>query len=102
MIRGGHGSQVSSRSAVTILVPGKIYRRANDAILQHAGPCNSEIHYMVPAEPRLPEAGPLIDRRQYFAGHPPRQTGKTTTLRALVPGMTRGVSLAADLASIQV
>jgi hypothetical protein len=48
-----------------------------------AGPCVPELHYMVPAEPRLPDARGLIDEGQYFVVHAPRQTGKTTTLRAL-------------------
>jgi hypothetical protein len=38
---------------------------------------------MVPPEPRLPHALRLIARGQYFVVHAPRQTGKTTTLRAL-------------------
>ncbi|MCW2931237.1 MAG: hypothetical protein JWM19_2199 [Actinomycetia bacterium] len=48
-----------------------------------SGPCVPELHYMLPPEPRLPEARPLIDRELYFVVHAPRQTGKTTTLRAL-------------------
>lgn len=47
-----------------------------------AGPCVPERHYMLPPEPRLPEAGRLIERGMYFVVHAPRQTGKTTTLRA--------------------
>lgn len=41
------------------------------------------MHYMVPPIPRLPDALPLIEEGQYFVVHAPRQTGKTTTLRAL-------------------
>jgi hypothetical protein len=48
-----------------------------------AGPCVPELHYMVPPEPRLPEARRLIARGQYFVVHAPRQSGKTTTLLAL-------------------
>ena len=43
---------------------------------------------MVPAEQRLPEARPLIDAEEYFVVHAPRQTGKTTTLRALAEALT--------------
>jgi hypothetical protein len=43
---------------------------------------------MLPPEPRLPEARPLIERGQYFVLHAPRQTGKTTTLRALAWQLT--------------
>lgn len=38
---------------------------------------------MVPAEPRLPGARYIIDMDEYFVIHAPRQTGKTTMLRAL-------------------
>jgi hypothetical protein len=53
-----------------------------------AGPCDPEINYMLPPEPRLPEARPLIERGLYFVVHAPRQTGKTTTLRALAQDLT--------------
>jgi hypothetical protein len=48
-----------------------------------AGPCDPKWHYMLPPERRLPDAGGLIDRGQYFVVHAPRQTSKTTSLRAL-------------------
>ena len=53
-----------------------------------AGPCEAGRHYMVPPEPRLPEARPLIEQLGYFVVHAPRQTGKTTTLRALARTLT--------------
>ncbi|HZN70216.1 MAG TPA: AAA family ATPase [Micromonosporaceae bacterium] len=53
-----------------------------------AGPCVPERHYMLPPEPRLPEARPLVERGMYFVVHAPRQTGKTTTLRALARQLT--------------
>jgi hypothetical protein len=43
---------------------------------------------MLPPEPRLPDARPLIDAGQYFVVHAPRQTGKTTTLAALARALT--------------
>lgn len=46
------------------------------------------LHYMLPPEPRLPEARGLIDEGQYFVLHAPRQTGKTTTLGALAADLT--------------
>ena len=49
-----------------------------------AGPCNPSEHYMLPALDRLPEVRRLVARRQYFVIHAPRQTGKTTALKALV------------------
>jgi hypothetical protein len=48
-----------------------------------AGPCDPRFHYMLPAAERLPEVPGLVDRGAYFVVHAPRQTGKTTTLRAL-------------------
>ena len=48
-----------------------------------AGPCEPERHFMVPAAERLPDARRTIDQGGYFVVHAPRQTGKTTTLRAL-------------------
>lgn len=53
-----------------------------------AGPCEPEWHYMLPPEPRLPLARPVIKRANYFVVHAPRQTGKTTTLLALARNLT--------------
>src|SRR3970040_736048 len=53
-----------------------------------AGPCEVTRHYMVSPEPRLPEARGLIERGEYFVVHAPRQTGKTTALRALARNLT--------------
>ena len=49
-----------------------------------AGPCIPGEHYMLPALDRLPEVRRLVNRRQYFVIHAPRQTGKTTAVKALV------------------
>lgn len=43
---------------------------------------------MIPAVPRLPEARGLVERGAYFVIHAPRQTGKTTTIRALATELT--------------
>src|SRR5262245_42810027 len=48
------------------------------------GPCNAELHYMIPPEPRLPGCVALVNKRAYFVVHAPRQTGKSTTMIALV------------------
>lgn len=53
-----------------------------------AGPCDPERNYMLPPEPRLPGARPLIEDGQYFIVHAPRQTGKTTTMSALARQLT--------------
>jgi hypothetical protein len=48
-----------------------------------AGPCLPGKHYMLPATHRLPGIIELIDRESYLVIHAPRQTGKTTFLKAL-------------------
>ncbi len=53
-----------------------------------AGPCIRELHYMLPAAERLPEALELAERGQCFVVHAPRQTGKTTTLIAICEVLT--------------
>jgi hypothetical protein len=53
-----------------------------------AGPCEPEWHFMVPPLQRLPEAQQLVERGQYFVLHAPRQTGKTTFLRAFAKSLT--------------
>ncbi|MEV4252181.1 hypothetical protein AB0J52_03315 [Spirillospora sp. NPDC049652] len=53
-----------------------------------AGPCRPDRHYMLPPEPRLPEARELIEDRLYFTVRAPRQTGKTTTLATLARALT--------------
>ncbi|WP_437606675.1 hypothetical protein WMF20_37815 [Sorangium sp. So ce834] len=53
-----------------------------------AGPCRPDWHYMIPAERRLPEAPGLVEQRACFVVHAPRQTGKTTALRALAEQLT--------------
>jgi hypothetical protein len=53
-----------------------------------AGPCRPDRHYMIPAERRLPEAPGLVEQEACFIVHAPRQTGKTTALRALAEQLT--------------
>lgn len=60
-----------------------------------AGPCQPELHYMLPAAERLPEARELVEQGHYFVVHAPRQTGKTTTLMALARSLTGGGKFAA-------
>jgi hypothetical protein len=47
-----------------------------------AGPCRPDDHYMLPPERRLTGVDQLVDRKQYFVVHAPRQTGKTTAMKA--------------------
>ena len=60
-----------------------------------AGPCRSDWHYMVPPIPRLPEAPRLAQSGAYFVIYAPRQTGKTTLLRALAKELTAENEVAA-------
>ena len=60
-----------------------------------AGPCDPRWHYMLPPEARLPEARGLVETFAYFVVHAPRQTGKTTSLRALGRDLTAAGGFAA-------
>lgn len=51
------------------------------------GPCKPDWHYMLPPMGRLPNVQRLFDRHQYFELHAPRQTGKTTAMRALAESL---------------
>jgi len=59
------------------------------------GPCDPQLHYMLPPTPRLPEARALIEMDRYFVLHAPRQTGKTTMLRTLASDLTAAGDIAA-------
>ncbi len=59
------------------------------------GPCIPGEHYMLPALDRLPGIRRLVSRGQYFVVHAPRQTGKTTALKALVREINAGGSMVA-------
>jgi hypothetical protein len=50
---------------------------------------------MVPALGRLPEVPDLVAQMGYFVVHAPRQTGKTTAIRALAEELTAGGGYAA-------
>lgn len=65
-----------------------------------AGPCEPAKHYMLPAERRLASVLELVAREQYFVVHAARQTGKTTTMRALAAQL-RGQGLAALHATLE-
>ena len=53
-----------------------------------AGVCHPDKHYMIPATGRLPGVHTLVHQEAYFVVHAPRQTGKTTSLRALCAELT--------------
>ena len=51
------------------------------------GPCSAADHYMLPAMARLPQVVSLINKKQYFVVHAPRQCGKTTAFLSLANEM---------------
>ncbi|QNP30607.1 AAA-like domain-containing protein [Cylindrospermopsis curvispora] len=67
-----------------------------------AGPCQSDIHYMLSPTVRLPDLKALIDGRNYFIIHAPRQVGKTTAMIALAQELTDSGQYTAVMLSVEV
>jgi AAA domain len=67
-----------------------------------AGPCQSDIHYMLSPTKRLPELERLIDQRSYFVIHAPRQTGKSTAMLALAQQLTENGRYTSVMVSVEV
>jgi hypothetical protein len=67
-----------------------------------AGPCQPEMHYMLPSMPRLPQLETLIDRAGYFVLHAPRQVGKTTAMLTIAQELTAQGKYTAVMASVEV
>jgi len=67
-----------------------------------AGPCQPDIHYMVPPVQRLPKLKRIIEQRGYFVIHAPRQSGKTTAMLTLAQELTASGTYAAILVSAEV
>ncbi|WP_239341072.1 AAA family ATPase [Frankia sp. CiP3] len=65
------------------------------------GPCVPIDHYMIPAPARLPEVPDLVEDKKYFVIHAPRQSGKTTALRALAAELTTSGRHAAVVLSME-
>jgi hypothetical protein len=55
-----------------------------------AGSCNPRSHYILPAAARLPELQRLVDDKQYFLIHAPRQSGKTTCIQQFAQQLNGG------------
>lgn len=66
-----------------------------------AGPCQADVHYMLPSEARSLALEDLIERRQYFVLHAPRQVGKTTALLGLAERLTCEGKYASILLSVE-
>jgi type II secretory pathway predicted ATPase ExeA len=54
------------------------------------GPIRPEEHYFLPHRLEQSEVQDLIDRKQYFVLHAPRQSGKTTAIQELVNTINTG------------
>jgi hypothetical protein len=67
-----------------------------------AGPCQSDIHYMLSPAQRLPEMARLISQRNYFVIHAPRQTGKSTAMLALAQQLTASGRYTSVMVSVEV
>lgn len=67
-----------------------------------AGPCQPDIHYMLPPTLSFARLEQIIERRGYFVVHAPRQTGKTTAMLALAQELTASGNYAAILVSAEV
>jgi AAA domain len=67
-----------------------------------AGPCESDVNYMLPPTIRLPNLSRFFEQRSYFVIHAPRQTGKTTAILALAKELTEDRNYAAVVVSVEV
>ncbi|MEB3293338.1 MAG: ATP-binding protein [Synechococcales bacterium] len=66
-----------------------------------SGPCQEDIHYMLSPTFRVPDLERLIDQRNYFVIHAPRQTGKSTTMLALAKQLTESGRYSSILLSVE-
>ena len=67
-----------------------------------AGPCQPDIHYMLPPLYRFSGLEKIIQQRGYFVIHAPRQTGKTTAMLSLAQQLTAQGDYAAIMVSVEV
>jgi hypothetical protein len=66
-----------------------------------AGPCNPDIHYMLPPLARIPKVMSLVEQQAYFVIHAPRQIGKTTAMMALAQELTKSGRYVGVLVSVE-
>jgi hypothetical protein len=87
------------------MLPGTIKAYAAEFFVMRwfntAGPCRSDLHYMLPPLARMPQLTRLIDQHNYFVIHAPRQVGKTTMFLSLAQQLTQGDRYAAVLLSAE-
>ena len=67
-----------------------------------AGPCQADIHYMLPPLARLPQLKRLVAQQGYFVIRAPRQTGKTTAMLTLADELTASGKYTAIMVSAEV
>jgi hypothetical protein len=67
-----------------------------------AGPCQSDIHYMLSPTSRLPQMQQLVAQRSYFVIHAPRQIGKTTTITALAEQLNTSGKYVSAVLSVEI
>jgi hypothetical protein len=67
-----------------------------------AGPCQSDIHYMLSPLTRLPQVQRLVAQRTYFVLHAPRQIGKTTAIHSLATQLNASGNYVAAVLSVEV
>jgi hypothetical protein len=67
-----------------------------------AGPCQSNIHYMLPPLARLPQVQRLVAQLTYFVIHAPRQIGKTTAILSLAAQLNASGNYVAAVLSVEV
>jgi len=66
-----------------------------------SGPCEPELHYMLPPERRLGRVRELIEQERFFTLHAGRQTGKTTSARWVVDELNREGRFVASWVDLQ-
>jgi hypothetical protein len=66
------------------------------------GPCQQDIHYTIAPTRRLQNLRRLVDQRNYFVLHAPRQIGKTTAMLALAQDLTATGQYAAVMVSAEI
>ena len=70
-------------------------------VFNTAGPCRPEEHYMIPVEQRAPLVKKLVEAKNFFGLHSPRQSGKTTILRNISRSLTSDNTFAAITVSLE-
>lgn len=67
-----------------------------------AGPCQADIHYMLPAMRRLPMVRSIIDQQGYSVVNEPRRVGKTMARQTLAQELPREGYYVSALLSVEV